>query len=435
VRSSAALGIAFAVGLAAFPAAGQGAFGEGIASVEERIDGASRALHDRLQSVPVVGELDRRIDISGSVLGVYWDEQERAQLGHHTELWDARLFVDARLAEDLHAGSLPLARSVGASFEWNLYRIGYRDNDVGDAYVEIAGLGDSSWLSLQLGRFQLPVGEGYLRYGKGYRDNPFISNAIGAPWWWDEGVRAYGGDADDRFGYVASFTNGESDRDFGFDHGDQATLKLWGKPASWLYLSASALVGGRQPGEGGGSLWLGETWALPLGAITFLPSFDHGQPLPAAPGLDGSTYFGGDAVLTHPRGARLWLSYGQAEFDSEGGSRSDRRIHTWLVELVLEGRLLSPELRAFWLALRANGLGTYDRDEGEVLDFGWAFSYGYNMRRLDAYSVGLGWRLTKWVTLRVEYTYQDVALVRGADAAFGPSDRASYFGTALGFQF
>jgi hypothetical protein len=419
--------------LGAAPAAGQGALGEGVARVEESIESTSRAVHERVEALPVLGELARRIDVSGSVLGVYWDEQQRSQIGRHSELWDARLFADVLLAEDLRAGSLPLARSLGASVEWNLYRLGQREEDIGDAYLEIAGVGDGSWLSLQIGRFQLPLGESYLRYGKGYRDNPFISNAVGGTWWWDEGVRLFGGDAGGRFGYVASLTNGENDRDFGLEHGDQATLKLWGKPFSWLHLSVSGLVGGRQPGEGGGSLWLGETWALPLGAITFLPSFDHGRPVPDAPGLDGSRFLGADAVLTHPAGARLWLSYGQAELDSDAAP--DRRIHTWLVELVLEGRLLSPELRAFWLALRANGLGTYDRDEGHVLDFGWAFSYGYNMRRLDACSAALGWRLTKWVTLRVEYTHQEVGLVRGANAAFGPSGGASYFGTALGFQF
>jgi hypothetical protein len=427
--------LAMLLACAPLPAFAQGALGEGLSRVEESIDAASRSAHERVESMPVVGELARRIDISGSVLGVYWDAQDGSQVGSHSELWDARFFVDARLAEDVGVGSLALARAVGLSFEWNLYRVGQRDEDIGDAYLDLQGIADSSWLNLQLGRFQLPVGENYLRFGKAYRDNPFISNTIGGTWWWDEGVRLHGSDAASRFGYVASFTNGENDRDFGLEHGDQATLKLWLKPAAWLHLSASALVGGRQPAGSSGSLWLGESWALPLGAITFLPSFDHGRPVPDAPGLDGSSYFGADAVLSHPAGARLWLSFGQAEIDSVGGDRPDRRIDTWLAELVLEGRLLSPELRAFWLALRANGLGTYERDEGEVLDFGYAFRFGYNMRELEAYSVGLGWRLTKWVTLRLEYTHQEIGLVRGARAACGSPDGASYFGTALGFHF
>ena len=42
-----------------------------------------------------------------------------------------------------------------------------------------------------------------------------------------------------------------------------------------------------------------------------------------------------------------------------------------------------------YLALRANGLGTYNKDEGYLLDFRYG-DVGYNMRALDAYSVALG---------------------------------------------
>jgi hypothetical protein len=107
-----------------------------------------------------------------------------------------------------------------------------------------------------------------------------------------------------------------------------------------------------------------------------------------------------------------------------------------VAELVLEGRLMSPELTPFWLALRANGLGSYDRDEGYLLDIRWGQTFGFNMRSLDAYSIALGWRLTKWVTLRMEYTLQDVELVRGARSVLGgPADRTDYAGVAVGFQF
>lgn len=425
---------------AAERAAAQGALGEGVARVEERIDEAARAARERIESVPLLGELAERIHVSGSTLGAYWASERDSQVGRHSELWDARLFVDALVVKDVEAGGLRLARSLGASFEWNLYRNGHRWNDIGDAYVEVQGLADSSWLNVQLGRFQIPVGEAYLRFGKAWRDNPFISNPVGGPWWWDEGVRVHGADASGRVGFVASWTNGESERDFGAEGGDQGSLKLWAKPASWLHVSASALYGGRQGDDANpaqAALWLGETWGFAFGSISPLPSFDDGRPVPDAPGtLDHTSYVGADAILTHRAGARLWLSYGAWELASDGPGLYDRRIHTWIAELVLEGRLVSPELAPFWLALRASGLGTYDRDEGYVLDIRFGWTFGFDMRSLDAYSIALGWRLTKWVTFRVEYTLQDVELVRGAQSLFGgAADRADYVGVAVGIHF
>jgi hypothetical protein len=422
------------------PAAAQGALGEGVARAEERVEAAGRAARERIDAVPVLGELADRIRISGSVLGVYWASESDSQVGRHSELWDARFFVDALVAKDVEAGGVRLARSLGASFEWNLYRNGDRPNDIGEAYVEVQGLGDSPWLNVQLGRFQIPVGESYLRFGKAWRDNPFISNVVGGPWWWDEGVRVHGADGRNRFGFVASWSNGESRRDFGAEGGDQATLKLWAKPTSWLHVSASALRGGRQGDEeypARAALWLGETWGFAFGSASGLPSFHDGRPVPDAPGtLDHTSYVGAEAVLTHPRGARLWLSYGAWDLESDGPGLYDRRVHTWVAELVLEGRLVSPELTPFWLALRANGLGSYDRDEGYLLDIRWGQTFGFNMRSLDAYSIALGWRLTKWVTLRMEYTLQDVELVRGARSVLGgPADRTDYAGVAVGFQF
>jgi hypothetical protein len=147
--------------------------------------------------------------------------------------------------------------------------------------------------------------------------------------------------------------------------------------------------------------------------------------------LDSTFSLGADAVLTHPAGVRLWLSYGSYEIDSSGASLYDRRLHAWIAELVLEGRLATPELRAFYLALRANGLGTYDGDEGYLLDIRTGGSAGHNLRSLEAYSAALGWRITRWTTVKVEYTHQRLSLVRGAGALRSGVDDADYLGAEL----
>jgi len=62
--------------------------------------------------------------------------------------------------------------------------------------------------------------------------------------------------------------------------------------------------------------------------------------------------------------------------------------------------------RSIWGCAR-NGLGTYDDGEGYVLDIGQAFTLGYNVRALEVYSIVLGWHLTRWTTLRAEFSHQE----------------------------
>jgi len=438
MRASAALALLAAAFAAAPLAAGaQGAIGEGAGYLEERATALGDELDRRLEAAsPLLAEVARRVRVSGSASFVWFDAERDAQVCcEHQQVWDARFFVDVLLAENLGPGDAVWLRSVAASFEWNLFRLARRNDDIGETYLELQGLGDSSWWNAQLGRFQIPVGENYLRFSKGARDNPFVSNTVSGAWWWDEGVKLYGSDARGRFGYVASLTNGETRRDFGLEAGDQYTLKLFANPAPWLHLSASGLYSGpmgddEDPAEA--ALWLGESWARGFGSPSNVPNFVDGVGVPDGPGrLSSTLYLGADAVLTHAAGARLWLSYGSYEIDSSGPSRYDRRLHGWIAELVLEGRLATPELRAFYLALRGNGLGSYDRDEGYLLDVRTGRSLGYNLRSLEAYSAALGWRVTKWTTLKLEYTHQRLALVRGAEALRHAADDADYLGAEL----
>ena len=117
-------------------------------------------------------------------------------------------------------------------------RLGELQNQVGDLYVDLRGIGDSDLLNAQVGRFQIPVGENYLRFGRGAADNPFLTNPVGGRGWWDEGVRVYGSGAEDRLGYVASVTDGETPFDEDADSDPQLTLKLFARP---IYAKVGAL--------------------------------------------------------------------------------------------------------------------------------------------------------------------------------------------------
>lgn len=294
-----------------------------------------------------------------------------------------------------------------------------------------------------MGRFQIPVGEGYLRFSRGASDNPLVTNPVSAPWFWDEGLRLYGGDREGRFGYVASISDGEEP--FGKAEADpdpdkQLTLKLWTRPRPWIQLSVSGLRSGALGSDGraaSGAFWLGEAWARAFGAGSAVPAFTNGVPVPDGPDeLDGTWFLGADAVLERPGLGRLWLAYGHFDIDSSGPSLYDRSLQSWIAELVVEGAAVSPELLPFYLALRASGLGTYDDGEGYLLDFRSAATIGYNARSLESYSLGLGWRLTRHLTLRLEYTLQDWDLVRGVTEAIRrAADDADTIGIQMGASF
>jgi len=363
-----------------------------------------------------------RVRLSGSADTGYFGSTGDFELFDDSfQIWDLRFFVDAELGRDVKLGERTLFRDIAFTFEWNLVRIGELDNDVGEIYVDFQQFLGSRWFNFQLGRFQIPVGEAYLLYSRGYASRPFVWNPVGGPWWWDEGVRMYGSAEDRRYGYVASVSNGDTPFNFASGSGHQVTLKLFWQPLEWLYVSASGLRSGEVGGDGvaaSNALWLGETWARPFGSSTSVPSFQDGEAVPPGPlRLHDTWLAAGDLILDFPDKLRLWVAYGFQEIDSDGGSLYDRELQYWIAELILRGAWFSEQLRPYYLGLRANGLGTYDRDEGYVLDKRLRGSVGYNAESLTAYSAVVGWDLTRQVRLRLEYTYVDLELVRGVPAA------------------
>jgi hypothetical protein len=48
------------------------------------------------------------------------------------------------------------------------------------------------WLNLEVGRFQIPYGENYLRFGRGRASDPFVALSASPPWFWDEGLKLWG---------------------------------------------------------------------------------------------------------------------------------------------------------------------------------------------------------------------------------------------------
>jgi hypothetical protein len=412
-----------------------------IEALEQRVEQLEaelgRARSGEHAPAAVEGDWTERIALSGSAELGHYDGGPASTL-HDAgyRVWDARLFLDAELAEDVRFGSRPLVRNVGFTAEWNLVRLGEVQNDVGELYLDLQGVAGSSWLNLRPGRFHAPVGEAYARYGREAARDPFVSHPAGSPWWWDEGVMLYGASGDDGFGYVASVANGETP--FGYDDGggEQTTLKLWLRPLSWLYASASALRGG-EVGYGTAALWLGETWGRPVGSDTEVPTWIDGVARPdAPPGFDESWLLAGDLVLTPHEAVRLWLAYGYHDLDAEGGSLYDRALQYGIAEMVLRGTLVAPELAPAYLGLRADALGTFDDGRGFLLDYGYASRFGDNLSELWSYSAVVGWQLGRFTTLRAEYSLRDLELVEGVPGSMRDDARhADGFAVELGIQF
>ena len=375
------------------------------------------------EPAPMLGEAwmpewAQRIRLGGSAsVGYFRRGQLTPSDSDAFEVWDARVFVDAELADQVEVANTTLVRNIGATFEWDLVRIGELQNDVGELYADFQGIGGSDWLGTQVGRFQIPVGENYLRFSKGYRDNPFISNTVGGPWWWDEGLRFYGHEQKGRFGYVASISNGETDFNHDVNTDPQGTLKLYWNPWSWLHLSVSGLGSGEIGRDGeasSGALWLGETWAMPIGNWTLVPNFVDGVEVPDGPNLIDHTWLAGaDAIVKPLDGLRVWLGGGEYHIEAAGDGPYDRTLYYWIAEIVADGRLVSPALEPLYLGLRANGITTNDAGRGYMLDMRLGDTVGFNMRDLNEQSAVLGVRIGQYVVLRGEYAFQDVDLVRG----------------------
>jgi hypothetical protein len=377
------------------------------------------------------------VSLSGSVqLGHYDGQSDSVLDSAGYRVWDARFFLDAELGEDIRLGSHPLIRNLGLTAEWNLVRLGEVKNDVGELYVDLQGVGGTSWLNLRPGRFQAPVGEAYHRYGREAARDPFISKPLGGPWWWDEGVMLYGGSAEGGVGYLASLSNGETP--FGFDDGggEQLTLKLWTQPLSWLYLSASGLVSGAI-GRGTGALWLGESWARPIGGDTDVPTFFSGAAqADAMGGYARTSLIGGDVVITPIEALRIWLAYGRYALDAEDGSAYDRTLHYGIAEVVLRGSVVGPLFAPGYVGVRADTLGTFDAERGFLLDMRYDDTLGYNMQSYWAYTAVVGWQLGRHAILRAEYSLRNIELVRGVSAAIRDAAAdVDTFSVELGIQF
>ena len=238
-----------------------------------------------------------------------------------------------------------------------------------------------------------------------------------------------------------------TDADDGFNQNThfepQVALKLIWEPRPWLHVSWSGLRTGRLGGDDFGeaaesAIEWGGTHIEPVG-IGGIPTYQNGVLVAAdpSPRIDEVFAWEADVILSDPNLGRVWLAFGQVHIESAGASMYDRELTYWIAEGVLELGALFDPLDRFFLASRYSAIGTLDADEGySIAAMAGVEELGFNTKRVDMLSSGIGVRLTKWLILKTEYTYVEVDTVRGVAASIRDlGEKRDYYGAELTLSF
>ncbi|MCZ6793608.1 MAG: hypothetical protein O7J95_08355 [Planctomycetota bacterium] len=259
-----------------------------------------------------------------------------------------------------------------------------------EVYADFKNVGKQWWgedlLNIKVGRFDIPFGEEYVYETP--PDNPLILNS--AHWWYssDAGIMAYGEYRD--VGWVLAVTNGTKNLNIDDDADKAINVKVYGNPLDDLYLSASFMRQSRtkasgvrfsgsrfQPVGAGGTSALGASSNTEVDALIY--------------GLDARWHFLQDSYVH--------LSFGQA-FVDDTDPAFDRDFLWWSVEAV---HYLTNSVYA---AVRYSEIGTFDSGEGYHFDgtftAGGNSAIGYDARRFQRLSLGVGWKPNNNLVWKVE---------------------------------
>lgn len=328
-------------------------------------------------------------------------------------LQEAALFLEAQAWErtKLHV-------------ELQVAPLGVGENEqigVGEVYGEFQDLWSNTSgdrLSLRAGRFYIPFGEEYTSARA--TDNPLISNSAPFLYGYDQGLELLGNYG--KLGWIASLTDGVDEHAPGKHFGKAANLKLYGEPWTGIYLSASAMLNGSTDSS---AVEFGGSYLQPVGA-------DNASTAGVSPSATiRARLYELDARWQLRSDTSLALAFGQARI-LDDASAFDRDI-TWFR---FEPRHdFSPSVYA---VLRASEIGTYDGQQGYHFDgaiiAGGEQAFGYDTRRFQRLSAGVGWKINPHAVLKFEAGRDQFWVIDGSPFAQGSDDR-TFFGTQLVVSF
>jgi hypothetical protein len=317
---------------------------------------------------------------------------------------EAKLFLEAPVWEDTY-------------FFSELDLVTREANDeffhLGELYIDFENVlrhwTDKNWLSLRVGRVDIPFGEEYA--ARDVVDNPLITHSLTDFWGVDEGVEFYGGAFG--FDYVMAVQNGghptlsDANADkaiagrVGYNFGDRARLSFSGMRTGQL---SSA-------GDRMSELWFGGGFLRNLGRVETTSSYQAD-----VFELDAQTFW---------KSGHLKMAGGYFDYDdTDALAEHQRDGYYYYAEALqrLPGRFYTAGRFSQIIADRGMpivGLG----------DFGDYF-FGPLTRDLWRLSIGLGYQWSDNFVSKVEYTVEEGSLANGGDKL-----HRSFVGAELGFKF
>jgi hypothetical protein len=315
---------------------------------------------------------------------------------------EAKLFLDAKLWDDVYFFTELNIREREEPDKW-MY--------VGEMYVDFETplkKWNQRWINLRVGRFDTPFGEEYI--SRDAIDNPLISHSLSDIWAVDEGAEVYG--VLGKWRYYAAVQNGglPTGRDYTSDKAVAAKVSY--QPKDWLYFSASAMRTGTLDvtADKFSALWFGNGFFRAIGP-------------PATTSRFAAELVEGDVKTTFSRGHILGAGGYVHAADLEP-TRNQRDMYYYFLEGMYD---VTPKLYA------AGRFSQIFANNGYPLvgagDFGRFFTPALT-EDLWRISVGLGYRWTKDLVTKVEYSFNG-----GRDVGGINRDHENFFGVELSLRF
>lgn len=316
---------------------------------------------------------------------------------------EARLFLDVRLPKNLFA-----------FVEVNLFEPDRGDAEftVGELFLEAEDLaghfGLDDWVTLRVGRFDIPFGEEYLH--RDSIDNPLITHSVSDIWGVDEGIEIFGSPGG-TWDYTVAVQNGghPSSKE---GNSDKAVIGRLGFEANeHLRISASAMRTGKLDAEKDvfSEVWFGRGFLVPVSDPDEIETFE------------GELYEV-DVLLRREQGY-LALTGGRVEVSDNGVEASTDAMY-YSIEMVHD---MAGDLYG---ALRYSGM---ESDDGFAVVGHAPFSKLFSPDRtesLQRLSVGLGYRISDQAVAKVEYSFEEGETVGGVDL-----DERNMLSTGVSFAF
>jgi hypothetical protein len=284
---------------------------------------------------------------------------------------------------------------------------------LGELYIDFENVlhywTDHNFLSVRVGRFDIPFGEEYLV--RDVIDNPLISHSLGDLWGIDEGVGLYGSAFG--FDYVIAVQNGGHPTLADFNSDKSVAGRLGYNFGNVARLSFSGIRTGDLSTEDDGmsELWFGNGFFRALGPSDTAPTYSAN-----VYELDAETFW---------KTGHLKLAGGYFEYqDSDQTTDRSRDGYYYYAEV------LQHFLPKFHSAARFSQIIA---DDGMPIvghgDFGRYF-FGPLTTDLWRLSIGFGYRWNENLLAKIEYTLEQGELLDGSDR-----DHHDFFGAEIGFQF